>query len=498
MGKIVTKFRGDIRDLATGTKIDFVITRRDTIGSVKSTRSYHSADCNTDHLLIIAKTKITTKQVHRAQKPKVNTINLNNPEMKTTFQEKFQEGILDFNEDSSPEKIWTSIKSAILGSALEAFGTVHTHREDWVAAYAATLVLLIEKKCEAFLAYNKSKTQSALNQLRAAKSNLQRESRRFANSYWENMCKEIQEVFDVGNTRKMYEKIRVALGPQTSKLAPLKSSSGQPITDKNLQMKRWEEHYSNLYSQERYVGEGLEDEIPQLEEMTDLDDEQSLEELAEAIDELQSGKATRQDRIPAEILKELKDCLLPYLHKLLITCWRHKEVPHEMRDAKITTLYKNKGDKGDCNNYRGISLLSITGKAFARIILGRLQKLAVRVLPESQCGFRSERSTIDMIFSLRQLQEKCREQRLPLQIAFVDLTKAFDTVRRPGLYMVLQRIGCPPILHKLIMSFHEDIKAFVQFDGSTSDNFDVRKRSQTGMCPGSDIVQHLLCSFVSA
>ena len=80
-----------------------------------------------------------------------------------------------------------------------------------------------------------------------------------AKSYWENQCNEIQEAFDVGNTRKMYEKISVALGPQTSKLAPLKSSSGQPITDKNLQMKRWEEHYSKLYSQERYVGEGIED-----------------------------------------------------------------------------------------------------------------------------------------------------------------------------------------------------------------------------------------------
>ena len=223
---------------------------------MKSTCSYHSADCNTDHLLIIAKTKITTKQVHRAQKPKapkVNTNNLNNPEMRATFQEKFQERILDFNEDSSQDEIWASIKSAILGSAMEAFGTAQTHRADWVATYAATLVPLIEKKREAFLAYNKSKTQSALNQLRAAKSNLQRESRRCANSYWENLCKEIQEAFDVGNTRKMYEKIRVALGPQTSKLAPLKSSSGQPITDKNIQMKRWEEHYSNLYSQERYV-----------------------------------------------------------------------------------------------------------------------------------------------------------------------------------------------------------------------------------------------------
>ena len=84
-----------------------------------------------------------------------------------------------------------------------------------------------------------------------------------------------------------------------------------------------------------------------------------------------------------------------------------------MRDANIIILYKNKGERSDCNNYRGISLLSIVGKFIARkvivrVLLVRLQKLAERVCPESQCGFRAERSTFDMVFSVRQLQEKCR------------------------------------------------------------------------------------------
>ena len=107
------------------------------------------------------------------------------------------------------------------------------------------------------------------------------------------------------------------------------------------------------------------------------------------------------------------------------------------------TIYKNKGERNDCNNYRGISPRSILGKVFARVILIRLQKLAEHIYPESQCGFSAERSTIDMIFSLRQLQEKCREQHMPLYIAFIDLTKAFDLVSRDGLFKVLPKIGCP-------------------------------------------------------
>ncbi|XP_076451258.1 uncharacterized protein LOC143287199 [Babylonia areolata] len=48
------------------------------------------------------------------------------------------------------------------------------------------------------------------------------------------------------------------------------------------------------------------------------------------------------------------------------------------------------------------------------------------------------RSTIDMVFSLQQLQEKCWEQRQPLYVAFIDLTKAFDLISRKGLFTQLQ------------------------------------------------------------
>ena len=103
------------------------------------------------------------------------------------------------------------------------------------------------------------------------------------------------------------------------------------------------------------------------------------------------------------------------LHEILLCqCCREGELSQDTRDASIVTLYKNKGDRGNCNNYRGISLLNAIGKLFAKVVLMKLQILAERIYPESQCGLRAKRATIDMIFSLRQLQEKCREQEKPL------------------------------------------------------------------------------------
>ena len=178
--------------------------------------------------------------------------------------------------------------------------------------------------------------------------------------------------------------------------------------------------------------------------------------------------------------KHGKQTILQLLHELLCLCWEQGHIPQDMRDANIVTLYKNKGDLSDCNNYHGISLLSIVGKVFPRVTLTRLQSLASQVYPESQCGFRAGRSTVDMIFSLCQLQEKCREQQQPFFLPFMDLTKAFDLVSKSGLINILQKIGCPPKLLAIITSFHQDMQSTICFNGATSNAFPVSSGVKQG------------------
>ena len=85
-----------------------------------------------------------------------------------------------------------------------------------------------------------------------------------------------------------------------------------------------------------------------------------------------------------------------------------------------------------------------------------------------------------MVFSLHQLQEKCREQQMPLYIAFIDLTKAFDLVSRDSLFKALCKISCPPRLHSLIESFHSNMKGTVQFNGNLSEPFDMHSGVKQG------------------
>ena len=85
-----------------------------------------------------------------------------------------------------------------------------------------------------------------------------------------------------------------------------------------------------------------------------------------------------------------------------------------------------------------------------------------------------------MIFSLRQTQEKAREQNKPLYVLFIDLTKAFDTVSRPVLWKILGKVGLPPKLISIIKSFHEGMNARVFLDGKLSEWFKVDNGTKQG------------------
>ena len=336
------------------------------LNHVLVTRSYHSADCDTDHSLVCSKVRLRPRRIHRSKqkgRPRINTTRMSVPELRERFARAIDEAFENCSTDSATER-WNHIRDAVYRCASDTFGKRERKNEDWFEAGSVEMELAIAAKRAALLEHKREPTEKTLATLRQTRNNAQRIAR--------------------------------------VKIAPLKSASGVVITDRSKQMERWAEHYQELYSRENIVPRTAIENTTPLPTMEELDAPPTMKELGEAIDSLACGKAPGIDGIPPEVIKAGKDSsLLYHLHELLLQCWEEGTVPQDMRDAKIIKLYKNKGDRSDCNNYRGISLLSVVGKAFARVILNRLQLLAERVYPEAQCGFRAARSTIDMVFSLR-------------------------------------------------------------------------------------------------
>ncbi|VDN37135.1 unnamed protein product [Dibothriocephalus latus] len=97
-----------------------------------------------------------------------------------------------------------------------------------------------------------------------------------------------------------------------------------------------------------------------------------------------------------------------------------------------------------------------------------------------------------MIFAAQQLQEKCQEMRDHLYTTFVDLTKAFDTVNRPGLWKVMQKFGCPKHFTHMVRQLHDGMKARVTEYGTVSEAFAVTNGVKQG-CVLAPTLFSLMC-----
>ena len=96
-------------------------------------------------------------------------------------------------------------------------------------------------------------------------------------------------------------------------------------------------------------------------------------------------------------------------------------MPQQWKYATIKMLYKQK-DRTECVHYRGISLGAHAGKVLLKVFAGRLRDYCERenILPEEQCGFRPQRSTVDMMFVVRRLLELARKMDTLLYLCFID------------------------------------------------------------------------------
>ena len=153
-----------------------------------------------------------------------------------------------------------------------------------------------------------------------------------------------------------------------------------------------------------------------------------------------------------------------------------------------------KGDINDPNNYRGISLLDVIGKIYTSVITRRITFFTniYDKISESQAGFREGYSTVDnavVLYSL--INKSLTKKRGKLYVAFVDLTKAFDLVKRTKLWDVLIRTGVKGKLFKTLQGMYKTVKACVPTTEGLTDYFDCPSGLKQG-CTASPILFSIL------
>jgi hypothetical protein len=164
-------------------------------------------------------------------------------------------------------------------------------------------------------------------------------------------------------------------------------------------------------------------------------------------------------------------------------------LPQQWKESIIVPIHK-KGDKTDCNNYRGIALLSTAYKILSNILLARLTPYVNEMIGDHQCGFRRNRSTMDQIFYIRQTLDRKWEYNGTVHQIFIDFKKAYDSVKREVLYNILLEFCTPKKLVRLIKMCLNETHSKVLTGKLLSDTFTV----QNGLKQG-DALSPLLFNF---
>jgi len=192
------------------------------------------------------------------------------------------------------------------------------------------------------------------------------------------------------------------------------------------------------------------------------------EEILKILGNLKSS-SPGYDEISAEVVKSVKKTIvipLTYLCNLsLIT----GKVPHSLKIAKVTPIYK-KGSKDIIANYRPVSVLPVFSKIYERLVYNRIMKFIEKhnILHKHQFGFRKNHSTCLAINTLIDQFHNSIENGDFMLGLFMDLTHAFDTISYDILFSKLHHYGIRGIALEWIRDYLNNRIQFVRINQSNS------------------------------
>ena len=266
-------------------------------------------------------------------------------------------------------------------------------------------------------------------------------------------------------------------------------------------MEKFEKFFSNLYSdnhktidnnkKEEFIREAdtINNNTPT--HSTILNDIITSTEVSLIIKSLKLGKASSNDKISNEIIKNLDSNHVNFLTSYFNICLEYGIYPWV--ESIITPLHK-KGNKSDPDNYRAIAVSSVIGKLFSTILLERLIKYRLKFNPDppNQLGFTKNAQTYDHIFTMQTIASKYKKLKKRVYAVFVDFKKAFDSVCRQALSLKLAKSGITGNFYNVLRNMYSNSNAYIKLSGHISNKFKIKKGTEQGHPLSPDLFKNFL------
>jgi hypothetical protein len=299
----------------------------------------------------------------------------------------------------------------------------------------------------------------------------------YANS--KKMYKSLLKQKRIGHKHETVETLRKNIHDSKKFWGTIKMSTSQNNSCANsISIDEWFRHFKNVFNDLATLSschsQSNEDnfDVFPLVDISPLNAEITENEVGAAISALKQGKAAGLDGISGEFYKFSSPCVTKFLTVYFNKLFNTGSFPISWCEAIIHPLHK-RGDTNDPDNYRGISLLNISGKIYSSILNKRMTEWveANEILNDSQAGFRKGYSAVDHMFTLMAVVQKQLTHNQKLYAAFVDFSKAFDMIDRNHLWLILRKRGIQGKMYRAVKSMYEVVKARVRTKSGMTDAF---------------------------
>ena len=459
------------------SQIDYTITRQRHRKGIMNSEVLNIPDIS-DHKLVRTTLKLNFSWYKpKNRNTKLNLEQLNSPNIKTAFQvqltNRFTPLLEDTSEETTPEDLLKNITSNIKDSAKRTIPKP-TKCDPWIRTSTSAA---IQSKKEIRKTKGEESTQYKISKAEVKK--LVRKEK------LAQIDKECEKLSRLPPDKQFYKAMKAIKTNRRTTTWGIKDHTGKLLTDKKEILERWAQFYETLYAdptqqQNEPANKNLLRNIPPI----------LTEETKKKIEHQKDNKSTF-DEIYAEFLKAGGDITVKILTKLFNLILETGNIPDQLKQACIVVIYK-KGDKMNCNNYRPISLLSNIYKLFISIIADIIKNDLC--LPQSQAAYQPGRNTIEQILCIEQLIEKSLEFNKPLHIAFIDFKKAFDSIKLPSLWSLLESTPIDKAYIELLKLTYEGSKAIVKCDLGLSRWIEILR----GVKQGDILAPLLFCIVIAA
>ena len=460
--------------------IDYIIVSNNLFYNTNDVRVKRGAELFTDHFLVVGifnfsnRVKVTTHKEPRRYKTKVEK--LKDVRSKINYQTIIKGNLYNRTETEELEEEWSTYKKVLVDSANEVCGkkTIGGNFKG-TAWWNDKVKLKVKEKKEAWRKYLTTKNQEDYELYKIKRKETAKEVKQSKQNQWEIFGEKLEENYRE-NQKLFWGAVKRCRQGNKCQQKHVKNNQGEVVKDQDKILQIWKEYFHNLHNSNSIEQDEDSDTNIINSNVGDHDieneDEITRTELMSAIKKIKVGKAAGIDEIYPEMIIHQGLEANQILLKICQIAYKTKRVPKDWTISKIIPIHKS-GSTMQCENYRGISLLSVAGKVYARILESRLRHKVEGHLLEHQSGFRPGRSVQDHIFTIRQISETTYRYNKEFHACFIDLQKAFDSVQRKQVWKALEEHDVNNELIKAIKSFYIEPQSAIQISGKLSNRFKV-------------------------